>query len=175
MKKLSALYDYNSKKERATLDMFVIGDVSVNVFAGFESRSDIALKVSHSFRGSATEDSRFQISLVEGQEFQTTLKWRKSIMKELLSYAKWIHYKYNFDNLDFDLKPADTVNILHDFCLQSMRLISLDSIDKRIDELEKDLLESVDIFINYVGKHPHSNKLLLIYIKESFYHIITNR
>ena len=155
--------------------MFFIGDVSVNMFAGFESRSDITFMTSHSFRGSAIEDSRFQISLVEGQELQTTLKWRKHVMKDMFSYAKWIHFKYHIDNIDFDLKSLDTIDILHQFSNTTMNLIFPQSHECKIDDLEEDLKSYVDDAVVYVQHHPHSNKQLLRYIKDSLYHIIQNR
>ena len=169
------MFDFNRMKERAIVDIFFIGDVSVDMFAGLESKSDLIFKISHSRKGSSVEDSRFQISLVEGLEFQTTLRWRKEIMKDILMYAQWFSDKYNIDNIDMDLKSAATIDILQDFTKRSIMMLTLKSLDEQISKLENDLYDRVKTAIYFVGKHPLANHQLLTYIEKSLYHIIKNR
>ena len=173
-KEITLVVDYSQDRGNTEVLIQLPGDITVNIFAGLETKSDAMFKVSHNFAGAEIDDLKIHLALVGGHQLQTEFVWRKETIRKLQSYLKW------FTNY-FQLSDASTIDYIKILELtESFLGEGIDNLFQRnikIDYklIQGDLTNVVHQVHSYLEGRQNINDELLTYITDSLQNIINNR
>ena len=150
------------------------GKLSVNVFAGLESKADAMFRISHNYAGSDIDDFKLHIALVGGHQLQTKVIWRKESIVKFQSYLKWLT---NYFQLP-DTSAADILKIVdltEMFLRHGIDTVFQRNIKINYEEIRNDLMATVRCIHTNLEGRENINIQLLTYITDSLENLISNR
>jgi len=167
MKKFSMSQDYNNQRGNANINMLMPGDTTVTLFAGLESSSNAAFRIAHSYLGGDQEDVNVNINLIGGQQMATTVVWRKEMMKELKSYAKWAVDSFETAPISLQIDVTQILEVFEVFSKSVLNDVLQTQLKINCDQIRFDLTSHVNSMDTFLTGRPNINSNLLTYIINS--------
>ena len=167
MKKFSMSQDYNYQRGNANINMLMPGDTTVTLFSGLDSSSNAAFRIAHSYLGGDQEDANVNINLIGGQQMATTVVWRKEMMKELKSYAKWAVDSFETTPISLQVDVTQILEAFEVFSKSVLNDVLQTQIQINCDQIRVDLTRLVKSIDTFLRGRSNINSQLLTYILDS--------